>query len=554
MRPEEVAELQRLAREFRDELAALGNSVQAVNRKLDNLSREVADLRARIDRMPQIYGHFWMAFRTDIARDAYTDQNGVLLNTSALKEDAVVGGRAVTGTDENKLAGAVVNEFGLGVRANIVGGAMFDGELLASTFANYEGGVIGVVGAGYNIDPATSLYVHHAMITTPFDAIGRGSQLTVGRFGEQLGHLVLWKPNTDLYLSNPFEDDGMYYIDGARLRANFGSVNTEFVVAKSSSNTSPNGVAYDQPFVGSQFANIFAGRSLPVAQSFGQVHMPIDELAAVSAGFGFNLLDKAGHLRLSALATSNNKSPADPTSDLFASTALVIGVDADIKLADRINVTADFAKSLTGAGDFSGLGSPSQANGGGQRNDAFTATVGYGSAGLSVHAGYRYIDPYFYAPGYWGRIGAWVNPTNIQGPIVRAGYDFRPGLGVTLGGEYYTPARNETDGMFSGDTITRLMVGTHWDATKALHVTADWEGDYYRLGENSSTGPFQYPSESFVTIGTGYNLTANTEFKLACQFGGFRSTGNSSSTPIVSNGGADSYWFDAITGQVSVRF
>jgi len=355
MKPEEVAEFQRLAHEFRDELAALGNSVTAVNRKLDNLAHEVADLRARIDRMPQVYGHYWMGFRTDIARTAYTDENGVVLNTSALHTDAVVGGRSTGYSDSNKLAGAVVSELGLGVKANIAGGAKFDGEILGSTYANYEGGTVGVVGAGYTVDPATSFYVHHAMITTPFDAVGRGSEFTVGRFGEQLGHLILWKPTTDLYLTNPFEDDGMYYVDGLRLRSNFGSVNTELVVAKSSSNTSNNGFAYDQPFVGSQNANIFSGHSLPIGQTFmsgpggnAQIHMPIDELAAFSAGFGFNLLDKAGHLRLSALAASNNKSPADPFSDPNISTALVLGADADVKLADRINVTADFAKSLTG--------------------------------------------------------------------------------------------------------------------------------------------------------------------------------------------------------------
>ncbi len=26
--------------------------------------------------------------------------------------------------------------------------------------------------------------------------------------------------------------------------------------------------------------------------------------------------------------------------------------------------------------------------------------------------GYKYVGPHFVAPGYWGKVGAWTNPTN----------------------------------------------------------------------------------------------------------------------------------------------
>lgn len=30
----------------------------------------------------------------------------------------------------------------------------------------------------------------------------------------------------------------------------------------------------------------------------------------------------------------------------------------------------------------------------------------------AAKTGYRYVGPHFVAPGYWGKVGAWTNPTN----------------------------------------------------------------------------------------------------------------------------------------------
>src|ERR1051325_7686121 len=136
-------------------------------------------------------------------------------------------------------------------------------------------------------------------------------------------------------------------------------------------------------------------------------------------------MDHWGHLRLSALAAAGAApGPFSPTTHV-----LVPRGGFDLKNTDHINLTGDFAKSISGTGQFNTTSY--------YESNAFNATVGFASGGLSVNAGYRYIDPQFQSPGYWGRIGNWLNPVNIQGPTVRAAYDFSPSLGVNIGGDFF---------------------------------------------------------------------------------------------------------------------
>jgi hypothetical protein len=65
MTPEEVAELKRLATEFRNELTSLGANVRDINNRLDALAKDVADIKGQLDRMPKFGGDFFVGVRTD---------------------------------------------------------------------------------------------------------------------------------------------------------------------------------------------------------------------------------------------------------------------------------------------------------------------------------------------------------------------------------------------------------------------------------------------------------------------------------------------------------
>src|SRR5687767_2476264 len=198
--PEELAQLRRLTQEFRDELAALGNNMRAVQARLDALAREIAAIREELARMPKFGGNAFFGVRGDMFNGGYVDKNG-LVNPLGSEQQAVV------------------HAFRLTMDANVAGGATVHAGLTADNLKNYSGGNIAQIGPrpqGLNFGPVTGhssnsrssvvsgdTYLDTLEIKTPFTGIGRNSNLTLGRIPVRLGRLVLWRPDTDVYFNLP---------------------------------------------------------------------------------------------------------------------------------------------------------------------------------------------------------------------------------------------------------------------------------------------------------------------------------------------------------------
>jgi len=538
MTPEEVATFRRLMSEFKDELASLGNSVAAVNRKVDALGARVAAIELALSKMPKLSGGAFVGIRSDRANGGYVDYDGRPFG---------IGGPAGSGLVNTPL---VVHQYVVGIDANIAGGATLSAALTSNNYKNTLGGNLAQIGPMVTT-AAADTYLHHLEINTPLGAVGRGSKLTLGRFGHKISRFVLWKPDVDRYFMNPFEDDGNYYMDGLRINTNFGSVNVEAFGAQTKANTGTNGGFVNSPLAGASttgtlgtglFAPFFGGLGKPAGQPY-QGQMTVDQLAGISAGIGFNAM-QGGHIRLSAVDAS---SELPGTVGVGFNNVMILGADLDLKLADRLTLTGNYGKTITGKSRFDTV-NPHQ-------NSAFDARWGYNSGGLNLTAGYRYIDPLFYAPGYWGRIGNWINPTNIQGPTFRAGYDLSPSFGVNIGGDFYSAARNRAGagGLSRDDEINRILVGLKWDIAKNFRTTVDWEGVFWKLeGTHSGVTPggsgTVHPTEHYVTLGTGYNLTSNTLLKLAYTVGDFNGHG------FLGSPAGSRYNFNTFTAQAAVKF
>ncbi len=513
--PEELATLRRLIQEFRDELAALGNNIRAINDRLDRLARDVAALREEINRMPKIHGGAFVGFRSDNANGAYVDHDG-----------------RINPLNNNQ---AVVHLFDLGVNANITGGATLDADVQFDNYRNYLGGnfakVLPTTTPGPNLSSAVpaDTRVDRLEVNAPFAGLGRGSQLTLGRFHERLGHLTLWRPDVDSYFDVPFIDDGAYRMDGARITTNFGSVSLEAFGAQLSSVTGTSGFGpFNSPLAGSGgYADIlFMNNSKPIGQvplfnpngtfnSFAQGQNTLQQLVGVAAGLAFHELG-GGHIRLVAMDGST-----DRFNDKNFSGVAILGLDTDLKVMDRLTLNLEYSRTTAHTGSlFRHYTTVFDRD-----NNAANLNLGYSSGGLDGSVGYRYIEPQFYAPGYWGRIGNWLNPTNIQGPTVRVGYRVMPGLGIDLGGDYFMPARNReaSFGLGHNDRITRALAGAHWSPVKAWDLRADYEAVFWHLegahpGIPAMTSARLNPTEQYITIGTGYHLTSNTILDMAYQF------------------------------------
>jgi hypothetical protein len=510
--------LRRLVGEFRDELAALGNNVRAIQDRLDRLTRDVADIRAELARMPKIHGSAFVGFRSDQPGGGgnYADYDGRI--------------------DPLHNQQAVVHLFDLSVNANVPGGATVTADIQSDNYKNYLDGTFGrIIPTGLAGAPGPFLSsnvpadtrLDRLEIQAPLSIIGRGSTLTIGRVHEQLGHLTLWKPPVDSYFDVPWIDDGAYRMDGAKLTTNFGSLSFEAFGAQLSSVQGTDGMGpINSPLAGNVSnavsTHIFNANSMPLGQigmwngagtptGYAQGQNVLQQLVGVNLGVGIPFLS-GGHIRFTALDGKTDTSGTAAYDGVW-----IFGADADFRLMNRVLVTADYGKSIAITGHSNEV-YPHEDN-------AFNADLAYNSGSFTLSAGYRYIDPLFYAPGYWGRIGNWINPTNVMGPNVRASLDVTHQIRITLGGDYYTAARYREleGGLGKDDEIARGLLGVRFDVTRAWRLTADYEGDWWTLVGPHSGIPGMaglnriHPFEDYVTLGTAYHLTSNTMVHLAYQ-------------------------------------
>lgn len=545
--PEDVDALKRLANEFRQELANLGTNLNAVNARLDRLAREVADLREELNKRPRISGGAFVGIRSDRGNGNYLDRDG-----------RVLGGG---GDLSLRNTAMVVHQLQLGVLAKVGGDATLNAHLMTGNYKDYLGNMLGAVpvGSSLNTNPSSDTYIDRLELNAPFSAVGREGSLSIGRIAFNISPLTLWKPDVDTYFDNPMVDDRMYRMDGFRASASFGSLGVTAFAGQTmrvQGTGGPYEYGYDSvrsreypyssfggfnsPLAGATTPSVFNGNAKPSGQTAYSA-MIVDQLGGLSLTLPLRLA-QGGEVRVTALQSTG-------TGGSGFDNVTVLGAGVDSRLTDRVTLTGEWAKTMTGTGrDIANV-----TNG---QNTAITGLVGYTSGGFNLSAGYKYIDPLYYAPGYWGRIGNWLNPTNIQGPVFRAGYDFSPSFGLNVGGDFYSGARNgRMNSLSMDDEVNRVLVGVRWDLSRNFRTTLDWEGVYWSLtgdvdgGSGGAAGRF-HPTEHYITLGTGYNLNDTTLLKLGYQIGSFDGRGT-----LTGGGGTGSrYNFNVFTSQVAVKF
>ncbi len=522
--PEELATIKRLVGEFKDELARYGAALGPINSRLDRLTKELGDLSTAFNKAPKISGGAFIGIRSDrTANGSYVDYDG-RFHTSA-------GAASLRNTP------ITLHQFQVGIDANIAGGAKLKSSIIVDNATSYYGGYSNF--GGVNTNPQSQLWIDELNIKTPFGAIGQDSALTIGRYKKSIGGLTLRRPDNDRHFAL-LNDDPNYRFDGFDVTTHFGSVSANVFAGQNRANSVDNVAQMYGASFGSSSSAIFAGNLKPIG-AVNPTGSTLNQLGGVTLGINHGLLG-GGTLSGTAIAMTG-------TGGVGFNNGLILGADATINFSDRLSWMGHFGKSNTGMGrDFSQNA---------RQNNAFMTSANLNTGGLNVSAGYKYIDPLFYAPGYWGRIGNWLNPTNIQGPTFRAGYDLSSTTGLTVGGDFFSAARGRagSGGIGRDDEINRVLVGLRWDVSKNFRTTIDWEGVYWTInGAHSgipANGPgIGHPTEQYINIGTGYNLTSNTMLKLNAQLGATDLKGSMQAGVA----GLSRYSFNAFTTQVAVKF
>ncbi|MBC8139185.1 MAG: hypothetical protein H8F28_25205 [Fibrella sp.] len=537
---EDVAALRKLIDEFRAELERLGQDINALKEKVSALETRVTAIETEMKRV-KIGGQINLmtqgVHRTSNSRSALIDQSGFprgnpdkksLLGDIRVLHDLDLDVKVRL--NDTATAEAVIN-FG-NYLPTLNGIASFNGVR-----SDRQGtGVPGTPGLGQvNQDQQNSIYKLVIDVPAKLGAVGN-VDFQVGRLPLQLTPYTLKLADNDVYFYNRKTDLGDIPVDGAKAALRFGPVGVNLFAAKVdpikfvSNNagviTNDNNYGLYAGAAYSPFANtrgFQAGLRGGGAGTFNRPRqssinpnvngaMAVEQLGGGRATIGVPKYGTIGgtFIAMSGFTQASPLGFANPVGRSAFDRVYVYGVDFSGQIAG-IGVNASGTKSDTYLDD------QEKADSG---NGQWDVNLAYAFGNFNVLGGYKEIGTLFGAPGYWGRIGSWTNPTDIKGPYFNLGYRLANGLSLEGGAQFYSgydeENRNTLGGLGEDDEITNFKVGLKYGLTSVSNIDFGAEYTTYDVLNANLNGRGQ-AEEIFYNIGYGYTFNTNTSFKLLYQ-------------------------------------
>lgn len=477
---EAIARINRLATEFQDEVASLGVDVESAKRDLASLRRRVEAIEEELKRV-RITGDV-----NFVARSTNSIGNKTAIDLNA--QPTAAGG--LLGNLE------VLHELGLNISSKLGETASADVSLVVGNWLPYLGSASQFVAR-----PAltnTDIVLWKAAVNAPISVFGTEVGLTIGRFENRISPLTLWRPDVDVYTTIDRYDNGYYSMDGAKASIGIGSVQIGLFAARNSNVNTNNG---------GNFMSLNGG--IGASPNIAAVHPATGTVAGIGA------FDSSAGATVDVSLGEKVSLSGEVVTAKLGTTAVapfgnvnrlnVYGGHLKANLIDRLTITADYAQS-----DL--LLQESNVNN--KDNWALLVGVGYNfGENLSLSAGYREVRPYFAAPGYWGRIGYWHNPTDIKGADVALAWKLGS-IAIDAKGGFYKGSNRPASFVGKDDEITHIAAGVLWNASEKLNLNVSYEGVLWNL-KTSAGG--RKPVENYVTLGVDYKVSDNALLKLLYQ-------------------------------------
>ncbi|MBC8103537.1 MAG: S-layer homology domain-containing protein [Cytophagales bacterium] len=569
---EEVQALRNLVNEFQTELTTLGVDLEAVKKRLTALEGRVTALEDEVKRV-KVYGTVSLNGRATNTRTNsvnFRDQDGFII-----QRGSTTPGNQLVGNGNLLGATRILHDIDLGVKARLSDTATADvllnfGNYLSflggvGSYANFPNGRTASTGGGFGNQDQTQT-VYKAVIEAPFRLPGIGGvTATVGRVPLQFTPYTLKLIDVDQYFYNDKTDLGNIPIDGGKLAFNIGPLGITGIAGKTDPIRFLSNIASN--LTGDNSAGLFAGASrgaysgINGTGGFSTSGRPsgnrlqnnggilVEQLAGARVVFGTSKFGTIGGTYL-ALAGQRPGSipgtstlnplafgvnPANPSTFGEGSSfdraninrVYVYGADVNASIGS-IGINASYTKSDTAGSRITGISAlndgtfvtsfdqetTSKIN---DDNEAYEAGASYSIGALSLGAGYRYVGPYFAAPGSWSRVGTLTNPVDIEGGYGRIGYAIARGLSLNAEAQFYNGTGEAVNdgGLSEDDRINNYRGGLKFGLTSASNVDLGVDYTEYKIGVGAFAG--SKPREIFYNIGYGYSFSPNSSFKLLYQ-------------------------------------
>ncbi len=546
--------LRTLVNGFQPELTRLGQDVAAADARLDALEARVNALSGRLDRDEGILGsvvdeqrrvkvtgevNLIAEARSSRHRNADGTYSGFLDKNGVTDGATGFGDRLLSSSD-------VYHDVLLHIRGRLADTATANVDL---DFGNYlsqvgntaafpgysAGGVAPSVLAPGSLTAANqyaNVYKAYLDAAVKLGPLG-GAELLVGRFGNQYTKYTLRQADADIYTNLPQTDSGDVIFDGGAVNLKAGPAKINAWAGKDSA------VQFSELYGGSTALGITAATAqnrpggLIVANHAGA----LDQGYGVRATFGAPEGAVLG-ATLEQFGLTNNGANG-------------LGINDGLNDPNRTDANSQYNRLTVYGADFNGalpFGIPGVKKGGILVDASYTVSahgfnqgfnnvgnsfryqstddqLGFAVGPVQLKGGYQYVGPDFSAPGYWGKVGAWTNPTNVRGPVVSAKYAFTPKLSLNADAQWYKAAYGSNkDGtalaspLQQNDHLNRYQVGIGYGLTSAYGVDLGYENVQYDLRNNNGTlAHGGHPTETYVTLGLGHTISTNASVKLLYQ-------------------------------------
>jgi hypothetical protein len=577
---EEVAELRKLVNEFQTELTTLGVDLDALKKRMTALEGRVTALEAEVKRVV-VYGTASVNARATNTRTnnlSFRDQDGnIIQRGSANPNNPTVGNGNLLGSSR------ILHDIDLGIKARISETATADVLLNFGNYLSYLGGVGSYSNFPYGRTGATGgafasqdqqQTIYKAVIEAPLRLPGIGGiTATIGRVPLQLTPYTLKLIDVDQYFYNDKTDLGNIPIDGGKLTFNLGPVGITGIAGKTDpikylSNISGT-VSGDNAaglYAGAAFGAYSGIRGTGGLGSSGRPSgnrlqnnggMMVEQLAGARVVLGGSKWGSIGGTYLAlagqkpgSIEGTSTLNPlafgADPNNAATygagsaydranINRVYVYGADVNFNIIG-IGINGSYTQSDTAGSRVTGITTDGQGNFVTSfdqdttskikdNNEAYEAGASYAVGSLSLAAGYRYIGPYFAAPGSWSRLGTLTNPVDIKGGYGKLNYNLGRGLGLNAEAQFYqgTGKAVNDGGLSTSDKINNYRGGLKFGLTSASNVDLGVDYTEYKIGLGINAG--EKPREIFYNIGYGYSFSPNSSFKLLYQIVDFDDKG-----------------------------
>jgi len=531
---QDIADLKKLSDKFEKDLASLGVDVDDLKKGLAGLDKRVTALEKR--KLPiDINGSV-----STVSLNGYSTSGSYGVDMAG-RPNGFGRGSAVghpSGADQDftflhevAVGFKTTNDTGAKAEATLVFGDMMGASKLVGGAAAFSQ-VSPISGVPYGEGNET-VYLQKAFVSYDWAAAGITGMGRAGRIPIKLGEYILERPDFTPYYHDKRWDDGNYDVDGFMVGGKIGGVGVHVFAGRVGISTDTAGNAVQTMVAGSSYATTNGiapdGFTAP--------------LMAVNQLLGAHLwvpIGKTGDVTLSYVLLDSNTFANDPSFTGAANRIADYGGDAKLKFG-MIKVWGGYSRTDVYQNSHTLLT---------KNNARATGYAGYEGDKWGVSAGYRYIEPYYGAPGYWGRIGNWWNPTDIEGFDGAAHLDLMADFMLKGTFEYYTGTGKVAGGLTKNDKITRFTAGLSHKFGSATTVDLGYEENDWNLVGNTGK-----PHERWYNIGAKYDFSDKTSFSVLWQISDYNGQNQAGfalfpGTPAggtVAKGGL-------ITTQFSVKF